>query len=39
MKNIKLVLQEIEKHIETLDYETEKLKELNLAPEDLDSME
>lgn len=39
MKDIKLILQEIEKHIETLDYETKKLKELNLVPENLDNYE
>ncbi|WP_051654180.1 hypothetical protein [Persephonella sp. KM09-Lau-8] len=39
MKDIKLILQEIEKHIDTLDYETKKLKELNLTPEDLDDYE
>ncbi|WP_297455463.1 hypothetical protein [Persephonella sp.] len=39
MKDIKLILQEIEKHIDTLDYETKKLKELNLSPEDLDNYE
>ena len=39
MKDIKLILQEIEEHIETLDYETKKLKELNLSPEDLDNYE
>ena len=39
MKDIKLILQEIEKHIETLDYETKKLKGLNLTPKDLDDYE
>ena len=39
MKDIKLILQEIEKHIDTLNYETQKLKELNLTPEDLDNYE
>ncbi len=39
MKDIKLILQEIEKHIETLDYATKKLKELNLTPKDLNDYE
>jgi len=39
MKNINLVIKEIEKHIETLNYEVEKLESLNLTSDSLEDYE